>query len=310
MPRFGENVGRVPGRFNYLIAVNRNLVPITMSDQPSPSSQKPKPGSLRDRIAAFESSATPPTSAGQRPPVPRPKPSGFASWKPNVPSPPSSPSSKTTDHAPSPSLKVTGTMSASDAKDSITKGGGSLKDRMAALQGKGAFGAPSPPLAPKPAFEKPKWNPPPAVAKPINNDNHDDTVDEPPANAIAATLDRTKSPPISVKSRESLDLSKPISEVEGTSTADPEPTTATGGDVEGTTDPEEEERQRRAAIAARMARLGGARMGMAPSVVAKKPPIPIRKPTREDAPKQENREELQSITLEEKIPLSPNAEQG
>jgi hypothetical protein len=260
-----------------------------MSDQPSPPPQKPKPGSLRDRIAAFETSATAQASAGQRPPVPRPKPSAFASWKPNVPSPPSSPSSRNIDHAASPSLKAAGAMSASDAKESITKGGGSLKDRMAALQGKGAFGAPSPPLAPKPAFEKPRWNPPPAVATPIDNDDHDATGDEPPA---AATLDRTKSPPISVKSLESLDLSKPIAEVlEGTSTADSEPTTSTGGDVERTTDPEEEERQRRATIAARMARLGGARLGMAPSVVAKKPSMPIRKLTREDVPKQENREE-------------------
>ena len=275
-----------------------------MSDQPSPSSQKPKPGSLRDRIAAFETSAT----AVQTPPAPRPKPSGFASWKPKVPSPPpSSPSSKTIDNAASPSLKATGAMSASDAKESITKGGGSLKDRMAALQGKGAFGAPSPPLAPKPAVEKPRWNPPAAVVAP---DNHDSTNDEQPAAAIAATLDRTKSPPISVQSRESLDLSKPVAEGAETSTVDSEPTTTTGGDVEGTTDPEEEERQRRAAIAARMARLGGARLGMAPSVVAKKPPMPIRKPTREDVPKQENREERQSITLGRNISPPPNAEQG
>ena len=181
---------------------------------------------------------------------------------------------------------------------------------MAALQGKGAFGAPSPPLAPKPAVERPRWNPPPAVATPIDNDNHDGTGDEPPPAAIAATLDRTKSPPMSVQSRESLDLSKPITEGEGTSTADSEPTTSIGGDVEGTTDPEEEERQRRAAIAARMARLGGARLGMAPSVVAKKPPMPIRKPTREDVPKQENREERRSITLEGNISPPPNAEQG
>jgi hypothetical protein len=187
-------------------------------------------------------------------------------------------------------------MSASDAKESITKGFGSLKDRMAALQGKGAFGAPSPPLAPKPAVEKPRWNPPPAAATPPIDD-------EPPAAAIAAAFDRTKSPPIPVQSRKSLDLPKPIAEGEGTSTAEPPV------DVEATTE-EEDERQRRAAIAARMARLGGARLGMAPPVLAKKPPMPIRKPTHEDVPKQENRDERQNITLEENIPLSPNAEQG
>lgn len=176
---------------------------------------------------------------------------------------------------------------------------------MAALQGKGAFGAPSPPLAPKPAVQKPKWSPPPAVATPIDKDA---TGDEPPATAIAATLDRTKSPP--VQSRESPDLSKHIADGEGTSTADSEPTPSTGGDVEGATDPEEEERQRRAAIAARMARLGGARLGMAPSGLANKPTIPIRKATREDVPKQESREESQTITSEGNIPLAPDADQG
>lgn len=179
---------------------------------------------------------------------------------------------------------------------------------MAALQGKGAFGAPSPPLAPKPAVEKPRRAPRTAVPAPVDNDNHDGTGDEQSATAIAATLDRTKSPPISVKSRDSLDLSKPTAEGEGTPAA--EPTTSTGGDVEGTIDPEEEERQRRAAIAARMARLGGARMGMAPPVAAKKPPLPTKKPTREDIPKQENREERKSIILDENISLPPNAEQG
>jgi hypothetical protein len=193
-------------------------------------------------------------------------------------------------------------MSASDAKESITKGGGSLKDRMAALQGKGAFGAPSPPLAPKPASEKPRWVPPPAVSPPIDKDANGD---EPPT---TAPLDRTKSP-ISVQSR-SPDLSKPIAEGEGTSTADSEPTTSTGGDMEETVDPEDEERQRRAAIAARMARIGGARLGLAPSGLAKKPPMPIRKPTREDVPREENREERQSITSEENIPPPQNSDQG
>jgi myosin tail region-interacting protein MTI1 len=275
--------GCLPGKVSYLNSSRhgqpRRAVTSTMSDQLSSSPpQKPKPGSLRDRIAVFEKSATAPTSVGQAPPPPRAKPSGFASWKAKGPSPPSSPSSQTIDHAASPSLKASGTMSASDAKESIRGGGGSLKDRMAALQGKGAFGAPSPPLGPKPAAEKPRWKPPPAVAAPI--DNHDGTGDEP---------------------------SKPIAEEEATSTA-----LSTGGGIEGSADPEEEEQQRRAAIAARMARLGGARLGMAPPV-AKKPSMPIRKPTREDVPKQEDREELpkrQSIALEGNISLPPNAEQG
>ena len=188
-------------------------------------------------------------------------------------------------------------MSASDAKESITKGGGgSLKDRMAALQGKGAFGAPAPPLAPKPAVDKPRWKPPPAVPAVDNDGHHEGVVDESPDAAIAAALDRKKSPPVSVKSGESLDLPKPITEGEETSVA--EPTACAEGDA----DPEEEERQRRAAIAARMARLGGARLGMSPPVLAKKPPMPVRKPTREDVPKQEDREVLKraSLSLEDR----------
>jgi myosin tail region-interacting protein MTI1 len=270
-----------------------------MSDQqPSPPPPKPKPGSLRDRIAAFEKSATPAAATGQSAPAPRPKPSGFATWKPKVPSPPSSPSSKSVDNAaPSSSLKATGTMSASDAKESITKGGGgSLKDRMAALQGKGAFGAPAPPLAPKPAADKPRWKPPPAVPAVDNDGHHEGAINESPAAAIATALDRNKSPPVSVKSRESLDLPN-ITEGEETSAA--EPTACAEGDA----DAEEEERQRRAAIAARMARLGGARLGMSPPVLAKKPPMPVRKSTREDVPKQEDREEVLkrgSLSLEER----------
>ena len=187
---------------------------------------------------------------------------------------------------------------------------------MAALQGKGAFGAPAPPLAPKPAVEKPRWKPPPVVAAPVD----DDDGDNPTGNlntVIAGAADRSKSPPV-VKSRESLDLSKPIAEEEKTFTA--EPSTSTGGDVEESIDPEEEARQRRAAIAARMARLGGARIGMAPPVVARKPSIPVRKPTREDVPKQEDREEVPeraSLSLEERgknreenISSSPVLEEG
>lgn len=206
-------------------------------------------------------------------------------------------------------------MSASDAKESITKGGGgSLKDRMAALQGKGAFGAPAPPLAPKPVIEKPRWKPPPAVAAPVDDDDDGTghtTGDEPPA----ATVNRTKSPPVAVK-RGSLDLPKPIAEGEESSV----PETTTSAEGEGPTDPEDEERQRRAAIAARMARLGGARLGMAPPILAKKPAIPIRKSTREDIPKQEDRGEVprreslgsegRGKPIEANISSPPNANEG
>uniref|UniRef100_A0A8H8CHM2 BBC1/AIM3 cysteine proteinase-fold domain-containing protein n=1 Tax=Psilocybe cubensis TaxID=181762 RepID=A0A8H8CHM2_PSICU len=249
-----------------------------MSDQPS-QPPKPKPGSLRDRIAAFEKTANA-APAPAAAPAPRPKPAGFASWKPKAPSPPSSPSASatsSTEHTSVGASKV-GTMSASDAKESITKGG-SLKDRMAALQGKGAFGAPVPPTAPKPAVERPKWKPPPVVQAPADDD---DQTGEHATAAIAAAVERTLSPPVSLKSSESAEIvSTP--EVGDDSAAPSVPVEEGGQEGEQTVvDPEEEERQRRAAIAARMARLGGARVGMAPPTIGKKPPV--RRPTQEEAP--------------------------
>ncbi|KAF9240233.1 hypothetical protein BU15DRAFT_22982, partial [Melanogaster broomeanus] len=152
-----------------------------MSDQSSPP--KPKPGSLRDRIAAFEnkgaSSAAPGPAA---PPVVRPKPGGLP-WKPKVPSPPSSP-----DHAQTGERKIApaGGMSASDAMESIGRGG-TLKERMAALQGRGAFGGAPPPMPPKPV-EKPKWKPPPVVSPPADGDQKDLVAAEP-------GRDASRSPP-------------------------------------------------------------------------------------------------------------------
>lgn len=114
----------------------------TMSDPP-----RPKPGSLRDRIAAFENKG--PAQAAPAPPAPRPKP---REWKPKpvAASPPGSPSatpdaavtSSATPDEPHGARKVGG-MSASDAKESIGMGG-SLKERMAALKGMGAFGGAPP----------------------------------------------------------------------------------------------------------------------------------------------------------------------
>ncbi|KAL1702489.1 hypothetical protein EV121DRAFT_209928, partial [Schizophyllum commune] len=125
-----------------------------------------KVGSLRDRIAAFEKSgASAPQPAP--PPAPRPKPGGLSNWKPRSPSPP--PAAASTETAEE---KKRAGMSAADAKEAIGKGG-SLKERMAALQGRGAFGAPAPPIAPKPATEKPKWKPPPAVRSPTPDEDEE-----------------------------------------------------------------------------------------------------------------------------------------
>ncbi|KAI9568522.1 hypothetical protein HD554DRAFT_2000016, partial [Boletus coccyginus] len=152
-----------------------------MSDQSPPP--KPKLGSLRDRIAAFETKGT----SGPPPGPIRPKPGGLQ-WKPRPPSPPTSP-----DHVQSADRKLTATggMSASDAMESIGRGG-SLKERMAALQGKGAFGGPPPPVAPKPNVERPKWKPPPAVPAPAPSE------DEPrdgTAGVDASGREPSRSPP-------------------------------------------------------------------------------------------------------------------
>ena len=159
-------------------------------------------------------------------------------------------------------------MSATDAKESITKGG-SLKERMAALQGLGAFGggpATSPP--PKPS-EKPKWKPPPqvAVAAPVTGDDEEDAS----AAEVADTGSKPIVSPLKTPSEEilaALSRSPPPVNEEASVTASDVP-----GAEEEEADPEEEERQRRAAIAARMARLGGARVGMGPPIFGRKPEV-------------------------------------
>ncbi|THU90982.1 hypothetical protein K435DRAFT_759714 [Dendrothele bispora CBS 962.96] len=244
-----------------------------MSDQSPPP--KPKPGSLRDRIAAFEKPAA--ASSGNAPPPPRPKP-GNISWKPKQLSPPSSPpaagagagdggSTTTTSER----FKPTGGMSASDAKESI-RSGGSLKERMAALQGKGGFGGPPPPVSPKPAVEKPKWKPPPQVARASaddddDNDEHDGEVSKKEEGGVrgrTSTEEDVKSPAGSARS-----LGEELAPETQTQSH------AEGGEEQPSeeVDPEEEERQRRAAIAARMAKLGGARVGMGPPVFGR-PMVP------------------------------------
>lgn len=214
---------------------------------------KPKPGSLRDRIAAFEQKP----ASSPAPPAPRPKPGGLSQWKkPPASSPPDSPQSNNrNDHS----------MSATDAKESITKGG-SLKERMAALQGLGAFGggpAASPP--PKPS-EKPKWKPPPqvAVAPPVTGDDEEDaSASEVPDTGSKPAISHLKTP-----NEEALSKSPLLVNEEGSVTVSDVPG---GGEEEA--DPEEEERQRRAAIAARMARLGGTRVGMGAPIFGLKPEV-------------------------------------
>ena len=241
---------------------------VQMSDRP-----KPRPGSLRDRIAAFESTA--PTAPQTAPATsqPRTRP-GTVAWKPRPPSPQEPQNAASADDRGKPSSGL----SVSDARDSISKAG-SLRDRMAALQGKGAFGAPSPPpIAPKPAPDRPKWRPPPQVVSPPDDDPHSTLRETAPLPASPTALLASFVPRAS-----------PPSDAAATTPADH----VTPSQEEGGGADEDEERQRRAAIAARMARLGGARVGMAPPIFGRKPSVPkpdtpvdvpVTSPKHEEAP--------------------------
>ena len=129
---------------------------------------------------------------------------------------------------------------------------------MAALQGMAAFGGAAAPAPPKPAQEKPKWKPPPqvAVAPPIRDDEEDSAREYKGAEEEQAVPDRVPSA---------------TTEGDAPTLGAGESTEPESNDAEKELDPEDEERQRRAAIAARMARLGGARVGVAPPVFGKKP---------------------------------------
>ncbi|TCD68515.1 hypothetical protein EIP91_010571 [Steccherinum ochraceum] len=235
-----------------------------MSDSPPPK----KVGSLRDRIAAFENKGSAPAAAPAAP-APRPKPASAASWKPKAPTPPDSPPRN-------PAVGGAG-MSAADAKESIGAGG-SLRERMAALQGRSGFG-PAPPVAPKPAVERPKWKPPPqTVVVPALGEEEDETAEaKPPVVAPPPTHEEGHDEGAKPAAEED-ESENPVAPVEGEE-----------AEGEKEPDPQEEERQRRAAIAARMARLGGARVGMAaPPIFGKKPEYKrteSTKPKEEEAPK-------------------------
>lgn len=197
--------------------------------------------SLKDRIAQFEKGSAEKGPSPGPPPRPKPKPGGLA-WKPRAPSPPPSPGQ--TDSSDGPANPSTG-MSASDAKESIGQGGMSLKDRMAALRGQGfqvgGGGSSSPSPPPKPA-DKPKWKPPPTIAR---TPSIGDVENPASPGAEESTGDQPRSDDLDVQP----------------DTAAEEPTGSA----------EDEERERRAAIAARMARLGGARVGMGVPTFGQKP---------------------------------------
>ncbi|GAA5888469.1 hypothetical protein JCM5296_000640 [Sporobolomyces johnsonii] len=139
-------------------------------DAPEPASTTPKsappppakkPNALAARIAAFNTAGSAPTPA----PIPRPKPaSKWSRPSPPVAAPaaaegpssslPAAPPALVQSESSDSSAGKPKEFSAEDAKESIGKGGGSLRDRIAALQGL-KMDQPAPPgRAPKPWKKK------------------------------------------------------------------------------------------------------------------------------------------------------------
>lgn len=228
-----------------------------MADEGPP---KPKPGSLKDRIKQFEVSSSS-SSGGPAPPPLRPKPGTLGQWKPKPLDPPS-PNKQATFVSTTQEVSQasdehvqSAAMSATDAMSTISKGGGSLKERMAALQGKGAFGESSSNAAPPlPTHEgKPRvWRSSPAP--PIEPRKVEESASPTADHSEDAGYQRSPMEP------------SPISPSNEHQTADAQAGEATEQkDAEVSDQPqteEDQEREKRAAIAARMARLGGARVGM------------------------------------------------
>ncbi|KDQ15086.1 hypothetical protein BOTBODRAFT_301614 [Botryobasidium botryosum FD-172 SS1] len=226
---------------------------------------KPKPGSLKDRIAALNAASASGASNPLPAPAPRApaKPANWA-WKqrqldaaaasastsaaaPATASPSApveSSAGANDDEQPARPAKRPG-MSVTDAQESTR--GQSLKERMAALQGKGAFGNPLLPPPPKPSADR---------------------LHAPDAHAHAHAHHGES------QSEEDSDVHTPH---EGRSDYGASPAqryrSLEGGSAEADEEQRDEEAERRAAIAARLARVGGARIGLGPPAYgAPRPP--------------------------------------
>ncbi|CAK5272351.1 unnamed protein product [Mycena citricolor] len=245
-------------------------------------SDPPKPMSLRERIAAFEKQSQAQSQSSAAPPPPPASSSrGKVSWKPRqrTPSPPrNEPDNSIDTTASTASADVGGVvkssassgMSASDAREAVRAAGGSLKERMAALQGRGGFGGGggdaggTTPPAPVVGTGR-RWVPPP---KPAPEPEAEGDVDGAKAeqegergDTVAAEIRVTPEGGDTEKAGlKSDDLGAGDADVD-----------------ESERDPEELERERRAAIAARMSRLGGSRVGMVPPVFGAPRPVGAKK---------------------------------
>lgn len=243
--------------------------PVPASQSESHADDVSRPQSMKDRLAFFTAAQNKPAP----PPPVKPKPAaGGLTWsqrqklrqeqeaKEREGTVAASPATSTPIAAPAPSVPETkptdnaenkeeqgSAMSAADALTSISKGG-SLKERMAALQGVGAFGG---------GEKKPP--PPPPTGKvwkrPTVQEKEPESQDEPEAENQSSDV------------HEPL----PISDEPRALESDSKDEVAKEEETE-----EEQEKAKRAAIAARMAKLGArGPMGMVP------PAKPVKKPTRE-----------------------------
>ncbi|GAA5869909.1 hypothetical protein JCM8547_008102 [Rhodosporidiobolus lusitaniae] len=134
------------------------------SSTTSPPPAAKKPSGLSARLAFFQQAA----EASAPPPAPAPRPKPTAWKRPAVTSPPpppaaASPPPAVEKPAPPPMVRSTSNvseegegagLSAADAQESIGRGGGSLKDRIAALQGLKMDKPEAPGRAPKPWRKK------------------------------------------------------------------------------------------------------------------------------------------------------------
>lgn len=235
---------------------------------------KPKPMSIKERMAAFQKAANEPAAP---PPRPAAKPSNWT-WKQKqaeaaaaggtTPSPAAGTSQTTAPvqareapHVDERADRKTG-MSAGDAQEAIK--GQSLKERMAALQGKGFNAAPEP--APRPAApSQPRVWKRPVVPQPEEEGGEPSTDAAPlpislqPATSSGLPSHESENPEEADDTAPAEAETVPLAEGEATEGAEEED------------DEEEKERQRRAAIAARMARLGGARAGLGAPVFGRPP---------------------------------------
>ncbi|WWC70854.1 uncharacterized protein I206_104806 [Kwoniella pini CBS 10737] len=258
----------------------------------------PKPQSMKDRLAFFAAAQNKPA-----PPPIKPKPAtGGFTWsqrqklrqeqeaKEQKSNPPPTTTSSTTSELSKPSIAEASApalvvsidekegegkgMSAADAVSSITKGQ-SLKERMAALQNQGAFGAGNgeeKKAGPVPVSSGKVWKRPPAPPAP-------EPEFEGEAEEGSGVAEQAKSP---VTERgDSLDQA-------GVQTKRDDEEKEQVEEEEEEEDEEEKEKARRAAIAARMAKLGArGPMGMMP------PAKPVRKPTKEvQSPTEEKSEPM------------------